>query len=178
MSNAKSCPTLSTPWIVACQVPLSIGFSRQEYWSELPFPSPGDLPDLGIEPWSPALQADSLLIELPGRSWTRTKNFAMHMETQKTPNRQRSFEQEEWSWRNQPSWLQTVLQSYSHQGSIVMAQKQKYRPVDQDRAQRWNHASMGALFLTKDARIYNGAKRASSVSGARKTGQLCIKQWN
>ena len=38
MSNAKSCPTLSTPWIVACQVPLSMGFSRQEYWSGLPFP--------------------------------------------------------------------------------------------------------------------------------------------
>ena len=41
----KSCPTLATPWTVACQAPLSMGFSRQEYWSELPFPSPGDLPD-------------------------------------------------------------------------------------------------------------------------------------
>ena len=42
-------------------------FSRQEYWSGLPFPSPGDLPDPGIKPWSPALQADSLPSELPGR---------------------------------------------------------------------------------------------------------------
>ena len=41
-----------------------MGFSKQEYWNGLPFPSPGDLPDLGIEPWSPALQADSLLTEL------------------------------------------------------------------------------------------------------------------
>ena len=40
---AKSCRTLATPWIVACQAPLSMGFSRQEYWSGLPFPSPGDL---------------------------------------------------------------------------------------------------------------------------------------
>ena len=40
---AKSCPTLATPWILACQAPLSMGFSRQEYWSGLPFPSPGDL---------------------------------------------------------------------------------------------------------------------------------------
>ena len=49
-----------TPWTVACQAPLSMGFSRQEYWSGLPFPSPGDLPDPGIEPGSPMLQADSL----------------------------------------------------------------------------------------------------------------------
>ena len=60
----KLCPTLVTPWTVAFQAPLSMGFSRQEYWSELPFPSPGDLPDLGIELRSPALQADSLPIEL------------------------------------------------------------------------------------------------------------------
>ena len=43
----KSCPTLATPWTVACQAPLSMGSSRQEYWSGLPFPSPGDLPDPG-----------------------------------------------------------------------------------------------------------------------------------
>ena len=61
---AKSCPTLVTPWTVACQTPLSMGFSRQEYWSGLPFPSPGDLPDPGIEPGAPALQADSLPTEL------------------------------------------------------------------------------------------------------------------
>ena len=50
------------PHGLACQAPLSMGFSKQEYWSGLPFPSPGDLPDLGIEPGSPALQADSLLL--------------------------------------------------------------------------------------------------------------------
>ena len=48
----------ATPWTVACQVPLCMEFSRQEYWSGLPFPSPGDLSDPGIEPVSPALQAD------------------------------------------------------------------------------------------------------------------------
>ena len=61
---AQSCPTLATPWTVARQAPLSMGFSRQEYWSGLPFPSPGDLPDPGIKPRSPALPADSLPIEL------------------------------------------------------------------------------------------------------------------
>ena len=52
---------------VAYQAPLSMGFSRQEYWSELPFPSPGDLPDPGIKPGSPALQADSLPTEPLGK---------------------------------------------------------------------------------------------------------------
>ena len=57
----------ATPWTVACQAPLSMGFSRQEYWSGLPFPSPGDLPNPGIEPGSPALQADALSSEPPGK---------------------------------------------------------------------------------------------------------------
>ena len=60
----KSCPTLATPWTVALQAPLSFGFSRQEYWSRLPFLSPGDLPNPGIKAGSPVLQADSLLTEL------------------------------------------------------------------------------------------------------------------
>ena len=57
---AHSWLTLATPWSVACQAPLSMGFSRQEYWSGLPCPPPGDLPSLGIEPRSPALQVDVL----------------------------------------------------------------------------------------------------------------------
>ena len=55
----KLCPTLATPRTVARQGPLSTGFSRQESWSGLPFPSPGDLSNLGIKPGSPASQADS-----------------------------------------------------------------------------------------------------------------------
>ena len=54
-------------WTVAHQTPLSMGFSRQKYWSGLPFPSPGDLPDPGIKPRSPALQADALTSEPPGK---------------------------------------------------------------------------------------------------------------
>ena len=67
---AKSCPTLATPWAVAHQAPLSVGFSRQESWTMLPFLSISfsrDLPNPGIEPPSPALQADSLLTELLGK---------------------------------------------------------------------------------------------------------------
>ena len=57
----------ATPWTVAYQAPPSMGFSRQEYWSGLPFPSPGDLPNPGIELGSPTLQANSLLSEPPGK---------------------------------------------------------------------------------------------------------------
>ena len=64
-----------TPWTVAHQAPLSMGFSRQGYWSGLPFTSPGGLSDSGIEPGSPALQADSLLTELQG------KQMVKHMST-------------------------------------------------------------------------------------------------
>ena len=61
---AKSCPALATLWTVAHQALLSMGFSRREYWSGLPFPSPGDLPDSGIAPGSPALRAVSLATKL------------------------------------------------------------------------------------------------------------------
>ena len=57
----------ATPWTVAYQAPPSMGFSKQEYWSGLAFPSPGDLPDPGIEPRSPAFQADALTSEPPGK---------------------------------------------------------------------------------------------------------------
>ena len=72
-----------TPCAVACQAAQSMGFSRQEYWSGLPFPSPGDLPDPGIEPGSPMLQADSLLSETPGnpiwKYWPFTEYRSIRM---------------------------------------------------------------------------------------------------
>ena len=69
--KSLSCVRLfATPWAVAHQAPLSMGFSRQEYWSGLPFPSPGDLPDPGIEPRSPTLKADTLTSEPPGKPYS------------------------------------------------------------------------------------------------------------
>ena len=64
---AKLCQTLATPGTVACQAPQSIAFSRQESWSGLPFPSPGDLPEPEVKARSPALQVDSLPTELWGK---------------------------------------------------------------------------------------------------------------
>ena len=68
----KSCPTLVTPWIVACQSPLSMGFSRQEYWSGLTFLIPGNLPDPEIEPMSLVSPA------LPGRFFTPSITWEVH----------------------------------------------------------------------------------------------------
>ena len=64
MKSLSHVQLLAIPWTIA---PPSMGFSRQEYWSGLPFPSPGDLLDLGIKPRSPALQADALTSESPGK---------------------------------------------------------------------------------------------------------------
>ena len=62
-----------TLWAVACQAPLSVGFSRLEYWSGLPFLSSGDLPNPGIEPGAPSFQADSLPPEPPGKPYPQSK---------------------------------------------------------------------------------------------------------
>ena len=77
----------ATPEPVVCQVPQFIGFYRQEYWSGLPFPSPGDLPDPGIEPgspaWrqSPALQADSLPLKPSGQTTSKTQATCENVHT-------------------------------------------------------------------------------------------------
>ena len=101
----------ATPWTAAYQAPLSMGFSRQEYYSGLPLPSP---------------RFSAIPIKLPMVFFIQLeqKKVLICMETQKTLNSQSNLEQEEWSWRNQPSWLQTILQNYSHQKRTVPAQKQ------------------------------------------------------
>ena len=66
----------------------------------------------------------------------RTNNFTICMEIQKTSNRQNNLEKEKWNWRNQPAWLQALLQSHSHQDSMVLAQRQKYRSMEQNRKPR------------------------------------------
>ena len=67
MKSLSYVQLFATPWTVAYKAPPSMGNSRQEYWSGLPFPSPGDLPDPGIEPGSPTLQADALGSDPPGK---------------------------------------------------------------------------------------------------------------
>ena len=100
---------------------------------------------------------------------TRTKYFKVRLEAQKTQNSQRHPEKEKWSWRNQAPGLQTILRSNNRQNCMVLAQRQTYRSVEQDRKPRIKP-------MTKEARIYNGEKTACSISGAGKTGQLHRKE--
>ena len=81
------------------------------------------------------IQCDSYQITNDIFHRSRTKTSTIHMDTQKTPNSQSSLEKE-WSWRNQPSRLQIILQSYSHRDIMVLAQKHKYRPMEQDKKPR------------------------------------------
>ena len=74
---SKSCPTLATPWTVACQTPLSMGFSRQEYWSGLSCPPPGDLPDPWIKPTS------LMSLELAGGFFTTSATWEARWEEKK-----------------------------------------------------------------------------------------------
>ena len=94
-----------TPWTVAHESPLSMGFSRQEYWSGLPCPPPGDLPDPGIEPRSPALQADSLSSESPGKP-----SFFLKVMIISFP----SFFFYDLGYKNRCAWSNFSSQAYSH----------------------------------------------------------------
>ena len=92
---------------------------------------------------------------------SRTKNLKVCMETQKTPNSQSSLEGKKWSRRNQTPWLQTILQSYSNQDDMVLAQKQKYRSMEQDRKPRGKPMHLWSTNLWQRRQGYTMEKRQS-----------------
>ena len=92
------------------------------------------------------------------------------METQKTVNSQSNLEKEKWSWRNQAPWLQTIIQSYSPQNSIILAQKQKYRPMEQDRKFRDKPMHLQSPNLWQWMQKYTMEKRKS-------LNKWCWKNW-
>ena len=90
---------------------------------------------------------------------TRTKNFTIYIETQKTLNSQSNLEKEKQSWRNQTPWLQTLPQSYSNQDNMVLAQKQKYRSMEQGRKTRDKPTHIWSPNLWQRRQTYTVDKR-------------------
>ena len=91
---------------------------------------------------------NAIPIKLPAVFFrARTNNFTICMEIQKTSNRQSNLEKEKWNWRNQPAWLQALLQSHSHQDSMVLEQRQKYRSMNQNRKPRDKSTHLWTTYL-------------------------------
>jgi len=80
------------------------------------------------------------------------------MEIQETSNSQSNLEKKEWNWRNQPAWLQTILQSYSHQDSMILAQRQKYRSMEQNRKPRDKSTHLWTPYLWQRRQEYKWRK--------------------
>ena len=90
---------------------------------------------------------------------TRTNNFTICMEIQKTSNSQSNLEKEEWNWSNQPAWLQIILQSHSHQDHMVLAQRQLYRSMEQNRKPRDKSTNLWTPYLRQRRQGYIMEKR-------------------
>ena len=108
---AQSCPTLLTPWTVACQASLSMEFSRQQYWSGLPFPSPGDFPDPGIKPVSPVSPT------VAGRffiTYRRLSGRFFITEPPGKPLRSKSGVLIRWDWRLLQKEEEKSLHTFAH----------------------------------------------------------------
>ena len=116
-------------------------------------------------------------IKLP-RAFFTEPNVILCMETQKTPNRENNLEKEEWTWRNQAPWLQIILQSYSHQNGMVLAQKQEYGSTEQVESPEIHPWTYCHLIYDKGCKNIQWEQTGSSKSDARKIGQLYVKKWN
>ena len=94
-------------------------------------------------------------------SQNQNKKFHIHMESQKTPNSQSNLEKEEWNWKNKLIWFHTIPQSFSHKDNMVLAQNQKYRPMEHDRKPRDHLTHIRAPYLWQRRQEYTMGKRQS-----------------
>ena len=107
-----------TPWTVAYQAPPSMGFSRQECWSGLPFPSPGDLPNPGIEPGSPALQADTLPSEPSGKQRDSREIFLSYLQSNESQTSMELFTHNPRSQQTVNEYPQTIKRKEDRSGIL------------------------------------------------------------
>ena len=89
---------------------------------------------------------------------TGTNNFTIYREIQKILNSQSNLEEEEWNWKNQHAWLQTILQTNSHQDSMVLEQRQKYRSMEQNRKPRDKSTHLWIPYLWQSRQEYTMEK--------------------
>ena len=149
-----------TPWTVAHQAPPSMEFSRQEYWSGLPFPSPGDLPDPGIEPRSPTLQADALTSEPPGKPTIHCKQLL----------------NKEMLLLLMILVLHPCFSKSSFFENTFLHHFQLLKPSPLVQAQVKTHLCAMHLWSVQRRQDYTTLERVSSTNGAGKIGQLHVKQ--
>ena len=121
-----------------------------------------------------------ILIKLPIAFFTELeqKKCTIHMETQKTLNRQSSVEKEEWSWRNQSSWLQIIPQRFSHQYSMVLHRNRNIDQWNNIESPEINTCTYGYLIFYKGGKNIQWGKDSLLSKWCSKTGQLHVKDWN